>query len=200
MTILTILGIIAIVYGIYQFVIENAKRNEEEKRIQESAKKESYELAERRKKWEREFGECTETFTAKYKYMKEEIRLYGYSKKFEMRGKIYNYSDLTRIRTDEQRPRDIYISSTNTGSIIKRAIVGGVVAGGIGAIVGATTAQKTTMLQSDLIIDPQITVELFLNNETECKYRILTSHEQIGQLIVFFQKIMEEAQTECSQQ
>lgn len=37
-----------------------------------------------------------------------------------------------------------YKTSTNTGSMIGRAIVGGVLTGGVGAVVGAATAKKTT--------------------------------------------------------
>lgn len=36
------------------------------------------------------------------------------------------------------------VSKTDTGDMIKRAIIGGVVAGGVGAVIGAATAQKTT--------------------------------------------------------
>lgn len=37
-----------------------------------------------------------------------------------------------------------YKTSTNTGSMLGRAIVGGVLTGGVGAVVGAATAKKTT--------------------------------------------------------
>lgn len=36
------------------------------------------------------------------------------------------------------------ITKTDTGNMIKRAIIGGVIAGGVGAIIGAATATKTT--------------------------------------------------------
>lgn len=36
------------------------------------------------------------------------------------------------------------ITKTDTGDMIKRAIIGGVVAGGVGAIIGAATAKRTT--------------------------------------------------------
>ena len=37
-----------------------------------------------------------------------------------------------------------YKTSTNTGSMLGRAVVGGVLTGGVGAVVGAATANKTT--------------------------------------------------------
>lgn len=36
------------------------------------------------------------------------------------------------------------VTKTDTGDMVKRAIIGGVVAGGIGAVIGAATAKKTT--------------------------------------------------------
>ena len=39
-------------------------------------------------------------------------------------------------------------SSTSTGNMLKRAVVGGILAGGIGAITGATTASKNTSSNS----------------------------------------------------
>lgn len=37
-----------------------------------------------------------------------------------------------------------YKTSTNTGSMLGRAVVGGILTGGVGAVVGAATAKKTT--------------------------------------------------------
>ena len=42
-----------------------------------------------------------------------------------------------------------YKSSTSTGSIIGRGIVGGVLLGGVGALAGATTAKKNTIEKVD---------------------------------------------------
>ena len=49
-----------------------------------------------------------------------------------------NQSTVTKITSPE------YTTSTNTGSMVGRAIVGGVLTGGVGAVVGANTASKTT--------------------------------------------------------
>ena len=44
---------------------------------------------------------------------------------------------------------ECYKSSTSTGSIIGRGIVGGVLLGGVGALAGATTAKKNTIEKVD---------------------------------------------------
>ena len=49
-----------------------------------------------------------------------------------------NQSSVTKITSPE------YKTSTNTGSMVGRAIVGSVLTGGVGAVVGANTASKTT--------------------------------------------------------
>lgn len=36
------------------------------------------------------------------------------------------------------------VTKTDTGDLVKRAIIGGIVAGGVGAVIGAATAKKTT--------------------------------------------------------
>lgn len=39
------------------------------------------------------------------------------------------------------------VTKTDTGSLVKRAVIGGLAAGGLGAIIGAATAKKTTTTQ-----------------------------------------------------
>lgn len=55
---------------------------------------------------------------------------------------VHAFSDIIDFSVNEKKS---YKSSTSTGSIIGRGIVGGVLLGGVGALAGATTAKKNTI-------------------------------------------------------
>lgn len=69
------------------------------------------------------------------------IYIFDSSKKIIINGKEYNYSDIMDFAVNNQMS---YKTSNSTGSMIARGIVGGVLFGGVGALVGATTAKKNT--------------------------------------------------------
>lgn len=58
------------------------------------------------------------------------------------------------------------IIKTDTGDMVKRAVIGGAVAGGVGAILGGLTAQKTTTQSISNIYDniPEIEVVIKIND------------------------------------
>ena len=56
-------------------------------------------------------------------------------------GVIYEYNEILDFDINNQMS---YKTSTSTGSMLGRAVVGGVLTGGIGAVVGGVTAKKET--------------------------------------------------------
>lgn len=60
---------------------------------------------------------------------------------------VYDYSDILDFSVNGQMS---YKTSTSTGSMIGRGIVGGVLLGGIGALAGASTGNKHTTSQVGL--------------------------------------------------
>ncbi len=100
-----------------------------------------------------------------------------------LNGKPINFKDIIAFKlTDDehiiyQNSETTFKTSTSTGSIIGRAIIGGVLLGGVGAIIGGATAKKNTTTIStpqnsivyhdykiyitiNSLTDPQIVLEL----------------------------------------
>lgn len=85
-----------------------------------------------------------------------ECRLYKEAKKLVITTPSVLYSipfarivgyDIIDVNGNQSAPlitATTTVTKTDTGDMIKRAIIGGVVAGGVGAVVGAITAKKTT--------------------------------------------------------
>lgn len=57
----------------------------------------------------------------------------------------YNVSDNSKVSTNSYSSLATSTTKTNTGSMIGRSIAGGIIAGGAGAVIGGTTAPKTTI-------------------------------------------------------
>ncbi len=73
----------------------------------------------------------------------------------------YEVNDNTKILRSSQ---DLAYTETNTGSLIGRTIVGGLIGGGVGAIIGGVTAsKKTTVYHSPEIIDHNYSIKIKLN-------------------------------------
>lgn len=85
-----------------------------------------------------------------------ECRLYIEAKQLVITTPLVSYSipfariigyDIIDVNGNRSTPlitASTTITKTDTGDMIKRAIIGGAVAGGVGAVVGAATAKKTT--------------------------------------------------------
>lgn len=86
-------------------------------------------------------------------------------------------------------------SSTKTDGGIGRAILGGIVAGGVGAIVGATTASKTTETINYSEIS-EITLKIILNNnkneliELKFPYKYLDGENLLDNGTILYTKIL----------
>jgi len=74
----------------------------------------------------------------------------------------YEVNDNSKILRSSQ---DLAYTETNTGSLIGRTIVGGLIGGGAGAIIGGLTAsKKTTFYHSPEIIDHKYSINIIVND------------------------------------
>lgn len=116
-------------------------------------KKEKEKKEERNKKLELELAKLKEAFS----YNIDKSITYGYNnyifvneskQKIMLCEKVYNFNEIISFNVTDNS-KVIYSpttssTSTNTGSVIGRAVVGGLLTGGVGAIIGGATAKKTT--------------------------------------------------------
>lgn len=112
------------------------EQSERDRRV--AAKRREDKLAEEKEK----YGEGHQVIDRDLKlYINENLQ------KIYMKGEEYNFSDILSFSVQDNA-QTIYSSSTSTaktnnGSMLKRAAVGGLVAGNIGAVIGGATASKT---------------------------------------------------------
>ena len=121
---------------------ENKKREElESKKRAENAKKEQ-EFIELKKKFSYDLSSSIRYGYNSYILVNEN------EKKIMLNKTVYNFNDIITFNiTDNSKV--IYspttsTTNTDTGSMLGRAVIGGVLTGGVGAIIGATSAKKTT--------------------------------------------------------
>ena len=104
-------------------------------------------------------------------------------------GKIYNMSEITKCDSKTNQGgmlttyEDKTYVKTNTGSAIGRAVVGGVIAGGVGAVVGASTATKeikTEKVRKDTYVPKSYELYLEVN-----KVRIMFPPEAKSELEIW---------------
>lgn len=69
------------------------------------------------------------------------ILVFDQARKIVIHQNEYDYSDILDFSVDGQPS---YTTTTSTGSMIGRGIVGGIVLGGVGALAGAATSKKNT--------------------------------------------------------
>lgn len=152
--------IILVIYGFYRL---NTFINEREDA------KEQATANQRRKQREAYLKECQESYDTAYAAMANELEepiqdiiideyddeydirnhifIYEVSKKIAVNAKLYSFDDilgcsLVNDATSETITTSIGKAKTSTGSMVGRAVVGGVLTGGLGAVAGAATAKK----------------------------------------------------------
>lgn len=69
------------------------------------------------------------------------ILVYDRRKAIIINSKVYRYSDIIDFNVNDQTS---YKTTSSTGSIIGRGVVGGLLFGGVGALAGAATGGKNT--------------------------------------------------------
>lgn len=126
--------------------------NEEAKK---KAKKEER-LKRRAKRFEEKYGKCTLAIRPKENNLNntDNVLVYDEKKVIAINGIIYNYSDILDFNINNDVS---YKTSTSTGSMVGRGLVGGILLGGVGALAGATTANKKSV-QSESTYKINITV------------------------------------------
>ena len=141
--------------------IFSSTEQEKEQREKEASEKRKKELEEKREEKKKIYenkkseqtsrlGEADKVIELEEYDIDKEIAIFGKSKTIVLLGNEFSFSDIIDCTTDDDykviKGETEYTSQTksNNGSTVGRAIVGGVLAGGAGAIIGGTTAKKET--------------------------------------------------------
>ena len=98
--------------------------------------------------------------------------------KISLKGKIYDYSQITSYFVSVN-PVGSSTTKTSLGSALGRAVIGGALLGGVGALIGASTAKKKTEYKS------KTTITIFTNVLSEPSIvldLIAPSDESIAQI------------------
>lgn len=90
------------------------------------------------------------------------ILVYEHLRKICLKGKVYDFSQLTGYSISVT-PEVSSTTKASASSVIGRAVVGGVLLGGVGAIIGATTAKTKT----DYKTTDKTTITIFTNSLSE---------------------------------
>lgn len=140
---------------------KNEKEREERKLKQEERKAQKQAEIERKtpiynaKKDElvSKYGQPDKTIILEELNLEKEIIAFGKVNRIFLLGKDLPMSDILSCTfNDNQRVEKgniSYETKTSTGNMAKRAIVGGVLTGGVGAVVGGATARKETTVKQD---------------------------------------------------
>ena len=117
-----------------------------------------------------------------------EILVFGQSKHIVIAKKEYNFSDILDCTVNDDikeketvqtfRGNSTATSKTNTGNMVGRAIVGGVLLGGAGAIIGGSTAKRNTVIEHGM--DTSIH-----NKEVEHNYTVAITVKDISNPVLY---------------
>lgn len=152
--ILLILLILAIVAGFKYLINEGGKIQQKELERQERQKQRRLIACEEYEKeltdLSNKFGECAinENLSSSSQYnISTRVFVYEQSRIIIIKSKEYRFSDilgysLVDDATSETITTSTGTAKTSTGSMLGRAVVGGVLTGGLGAVAGAATAKK----------------------------------------------------------
>lgn len=167
------------------------QKKEEKQKMRESRKKEQVQkYNEARQKLFEEYGEPDKTIVIKEDDISQEIDVFESKQQIYIVGKMYKFNDILSCSVnDKTRIENGTISTktkTNNASMIGRAIVGDVIAGPAGAIIGGSTANKSTQIQqSDSVTVHYRTVIININSISDPVVSIYTStNEKLANEIV----------------
>lgn len=149
---LLICFVLAVAVGIFGGIQESKKREKKDAEIAENGKRrrEQYEadVQDMRNHYGNEsfdYGELLDAYNRVFIFPEKEVVVY-HKRPVEF-GKIIAFDvtdNQTSITTSEA---DKATTKTSTGSMLGRAVVGGVLAGGVGAAIGGSTAKRHTDIQ-----------------------------------------------------
>ena len=155
---------------------EREKRRKEARERREKeleGKKQVYEL--KKNEQTARLGEVDKVIPIEEYEIDKEIAIFGQAEKIVLLGNEYSFSDILNCTAEDDfkviKGKTEYTSQTKAknGSTVGRAIVGGVLAGGAGAIIGGATAKKETKTiahQKDDIIIHNYTIVVNVNSLT----------------------------------
>lgn len=154
----------------YDEIYSEIEKEEENKRLDKEAKEKA--VVEDKKRTENavaQYGEITKQIRLKGSRFDDRLMVFASSKTIIIYGKVYKFSDiLSCSMNDEQRiikGSATATTTTDTGSMVGRAVVGGVLLGGAGAMIGGSTAKKETMInQEDDTIVHKYTIAISVND------------------------------------
>ena len=158
---------------------EEAKQTNEKNAIKKQAERESKAVTYNasRKELVSKYGEPDKTIVFDEFNLQKEIIVFGKTNRIWLLGKDLLMSDILSCTFSESQ-RTVkgnvsYQTKTSTGNMTKRAIVGGVLTGGVGAVVGGATARKeTTVKQENDKVIHDYTVIININSLSDPIVRI----------------------------
>lgn len=124
------------------------KRQERTERFRREAKEQELAKESVRRELAERFGECSREieFPSRLAPIYNTIRIFEGSKTIMIQDKPYKFSDILehQLRDDSHTVTSggHYTEKSNTLGTVGRAVVGGVVAGGVGAVIGGMTGKK----------------------------------------------------------
>ena len=153
-TIFWIVSLILFVLCIVSYFNREEDKTKEQDRIEKAQKQKAQQEAERQfksdvEKLSKENGTIIKQFDFGTKNIDGSILIFAETRKIWIFGKVCNFNEIIgcSIKDDLQieKASVTYKTKTSTSSMLGRAIVGGVLTGGIGALVGGATAKKKTV-------------------------------------------------------
>lgn len=154
---LVLLGVMAVIGVIAGIAENNKKEKENQEKAQQKKKDEEYQLqlAEQKEiEKEKKYNELTAMISSPNKVIEYDydhyIMVNESTSQIILNEHIYNFKDIINYTMSDnatmiQKHSGGEISSTSstdTGSMLGRAVVGGVLAGGVGAAIGGSTAKR----------------------------------------------------------
>lgn len=142
--------VIVLIFMAFNSYLDNKKKQREEQkaeqRKQQAIERRNNEFADLTAR----FGECTSKIVLNHLELpsiKNEVLIFETAQKIVLYGWPYNFAGILGYSIVDDSTNETITTSegtakTSTGSMLGRAVVGGVLMGGLGAVAGAATASK----------------------------------------------------------
>ena len=130
------------------------------------------------------YGEPTKTISLKASDLEQEIIAFEASKRIWICGKDFSMNDILGCSLEDNHKviKGEVTSTTQTknGNMVKRAVVGNILLGGAGAVIGGSTAGKTTITtQGDDTVQHDYTVIINVDSLSNPILRIHVGRDEV---------------------
>lgn len=130
------------------------------------------------------YGEPTKTISLKASDLKQEIIAFVASKRIWICGKDFSMNDIIGCSLEDNHKviKGEVTSTTKTknGNMVKRAVVGNILLGGAGAVIGGSTAGKTTITtQGDDTVQHDYTIVINVDSLSNPILRIHVGRDEV---------------------